>query len=339
MKENVVIIGGGIAGIEAAGQLLQLGYCPIIVEQQDHLGGHVGEWHKLFPDLTPARELVREMTGRIAGANVFLETTVSSLNRLKDGYSVVLSNGVNIVCRAILIATGFHLFDARRKEEYGYGIYNQVMTNRDLEHWFNTGTDPRIDGKDIRRIGFVHCVGSRDLKAGNSQCSKVCCITAIKQAMEMKEKFPGAEIYCFYMDLRLFGKKYEDFYIGAQKDYGVHFIRGRVSEVGETFDGRVQVKAEDTLAGKPLKVTLDLLVLMAGMVCNPRTTEIARMIHNDVDTDGFLRSRNNIYNIMDSDRPGIFLAGACTGTKTVPETVAEARAATLSIHNYLKDNA
>lgn len=335
MKENVVIIGGGIAGIEAAKQLLLLGYSPIIVEKQDHLGGHVGQWHKLFPDMTPAKEIVDQMTSEIGGANVFLETTVSSLNRLSNGYSVVLSNGIAIVCRAILIATGFHLFDAEKKEEYGYGVYNQVITNRDLEHWFNSGKDVRIDGREMKKIGFVHCVGSRDLKAGNSQCSKVCCVTAIKQAIEMKEKFPDAEIYCFYMDLRLFGKKYEDFYINAQKDYGIHFIRGRVSEVGEKIDGSLQVKAEDTLSGKPLKVTLDLLVLMAGMVCNPKTTEIARMIHADIDTDGFLRSRNNIYNIMESDRPGIFLAGTCTGTKTVPETVAEARAAVLSIHNYL----
>lgn len=335
MKENVVIIGGGIAGIEAAKQLLLLGYSPIIVEKQARLGGHVGQWHKLFPDMTPARELVDQMTSEIKGANVFLETTVSSLNRLSNGYSVVLSNGIAIVCRAILIATGFHLFDAEKKEEYGYGVYNQVITNRDLEHWFNEGNDKRIDGREMKKIGFVHCVGSRDLKAGNSQCSKVCCVTAIKQAIEMKEKFPDAEIYCFYMDLRLFGKKYEDFYINAQKDYGIHFIRGRVSEVGEKIDGSLQVKAEDTLSGKPLKVSLDLLVLMAGMVCNPKTTEIARMIHADIDTDGFLRSKNNIYNIMESDRPGIFLAGTCTGTKTVPETVAEARAAVLSIHNYL----
>ncbi|MBR6002367.1 MAG: FAD-dependent oxidoreductase, partial [Bacteroidales bacterium] len=311
-------------------------YSPIIVEKKNHLGGHVAEWHKLFPDMTSAQELVEQMTSEIAGANIFLETTVSSLNRLSNGYSVVLSNGIAIACRAILIATGFHLFSAEKKEEYGYGVYNQVITNRDLEHWFNNGNDARIDGREMRKIGFVHCVGSRDLKAGNSQCSKVCCVTAIKQAIEMKEKFPDAEIYCFYMDLRLFGKKYEDFYINAQKDFGIHFIRGRVSEVGETIDGSLQVKAEDTLSGKPLKVTLDLLVLMAGMVCNPRTKEIAGMIHADIDTDGFLRSRNNIYNIMESDRPGIFLAGTCTGTKTVPETVAEARAAVLSIHNYLK---
>ena len=323
--------------MEAARQLITLGYCPIIVEKSSSLGGHVGKWHKLFPDMTPARDIISDLEGAISsGANIFLETTVASLNRVKDQYSVALDNGIMILCRAVLIATGFELFPAEKKEEYGYGVYNQVMTNSDLEAWFNKGSDPRIDNRDIQRIGFVHCVGSRDLKAGNSQCSKVCCITAIKQAIEMKEKFPSAQIWCFYMDLRLFGKKYEDFYINAQKDYDIHFIRGRVSEVSETIDGRLVAKAEDTLSGRPLRLTLDLLVLMAGMVCNPRTTELARMVRTEVDTDGFLRSKNNIYNITESTRKGIFFAGTCTGTKTVPETVAEARTAALSIHNYLK---
>lgn len=335
MKHTVVIIGGGIAGMEAAKQLIKLGYEPVIVEKSDHLGGHVAQWHRLFPDMTPAQALIDKMKDEIQGATVFLETEVATINRLKDGYSLVLSNGISIVTEAVLIASGFNLFNAARKEEYGYGIYDQVMTNQDLEAWLNTGEDKRISGKAIKSIGFVHCVGSRDVKAGNTQCSKVCCVTAIKQAMEMKEKFPDAEIYCFYMDLRLFGKKYEDFYINAQKDFDIHFIRGRVSEVSEDIDGHVIVKAEDTLSGKPVKVTLDLLVLMSGMVCNPAIDKVASMIKVDVDTDGFLRSRDNVYSIMESERPGVFLAGACTGTKTVPETVAEARAAVLSIHNYL----
>ena len=334
MKENIVIIGGGIAGMEAAKQLLLLGYNPIIVEQKNHLGGHVAGWHKLFPDMTSAQDLITSLKDEITEANIFLETGVSYINKLRDSYNVMLDNGVNIVSKAILIASGFHLFDAGKKEEYGYGVYDRVITNADLEAWFNGKPDKRVP-ESPKAIGFVHCVGSRDLKAGNSQCSKVCCTTAIKQAIEMKERFPDAEVYCFYMDLRLFGKKYEDFYINAQRDFGVHFIRGRVSEVGETLDNRVQVKAEDTLSGKPLKVTLDMLVLMAGMVCNPRINELARMIKLDIDDDGFLKSKDNVYTIMESKKPGIFFAGACTGTKTVPETVAEARAAVLSIHNYL----
>lgn len=324
--------------MEATRQLLKLGYKPIVVEKADHLGGHVADWHKLFPDMTPAQEVVKGLEAEIKEANIFLETEVSFINKLTSGYNVMLSNGVNVICKAILMATGFDLFDAHRKEEYGYGIYDQVMTNKDLEHWFNTGDDKRINGKEIKKIGFVHCVGSRDVKAGNPQCSKVCCITAIKQAMEMKEKFPDAEIYCFYMDLRLFGKKYENFYIKAQMDSGVHFIRGRVSEVGENIDGQVVVKFEDTLSGKPAKVTLDLLVLMAGIVCNQEVGKLASMIPVQTDDDGFLKSKDNVLSIIESDSRGIFFAGAATGAKTVPESVAEARAAALSIHNYLIDN-
>lgn len=335
MKEIVVIIGGGIAGLEAATQLLKLGYSPIVVEKSGQLGGHVAKWNRLFPDLTPAKELVDNLIASSKDANIFLNAEISFINRLKDSYNVMLSNGISIISKYILFTTGFKLFEAQKKEEYGYGIYNQVITNADLENWFNTGKDDRINQRDIRSIGFVHCVGSRDEKARNSQCSKVCCITAIKQAMEMKEKFPEAEIYCFYMDLRLFGKKFEDFYIKAQRDYGIHFIRGRVSEVSENINGDVIVKAEDTLSGKPLKVTLNLLVLMSGMVCNPDSTKSASMLSLPIDSDGFLKSSDNVMNIISSPRQGVYYAGACTGPKTVPETLAEARSAVLEIHSHI----
>ena len=185
-----MIIGGGIAGMEAARQLLLLGYTPIIVEKKDHLGGHVARWHKLFPDMAPAGDLVRRLSEAISEANIFLETRITSINRLSNGYVVMLSNGVSIPCRAVLGASGFRLFDASKKEEYGYGVYNHVITNSDLEAWFNGAEDPRIVA-DPKAVGFVHCVGSRDLKAGNSQCSKVCCMTAVKQAIELKERFPS----------------------------------------------------------------------------------------------------------------------------------------------------
>jgi heterodisulfide reductase subunit A len=328
----VAVIGAGIAGLEAARQLAALGYKPILIEKSGATGGHVAQWNRLFPDMTPAADVIEPLRAQTAGVKTLLNTEISTINRLKDEYNLVLSDGSSLLCQAVLFATGFRLFDASKKEEYGYGIYDRVITNRDLEHWFNTREDRRIS--QPKAVGFVHCVGSRDLKAGNSQCSKVCCITAIKQAIEMKEEFPDAEVYCFYMDLRLFGKKYEDFYIKAQRDHGIHFIRGRVSEVGEAIDGRVVVKAEDTLNGKPVKVTLDLLVLMAGILCNPDAQRYARDTGVAVDDDGFLKSRDNLAAITESSRPGVFFAGACTGAKTVPETLAEARSAALAIHQY-----
>ena len=323
--------------MEAAKQLKALGLNPVIVEKSSALGGHVAQWHKLFPDMTSASKILAAYEEALKDVEVLLETEISSINRLQKGYSVVLSNGRALPCKAVVFATGFKLFEAEKKEEYGYGIYDRVITNRDLEAWFNTHSDDRVPEKPSA-IGFVHCVGSRDIKAGNTQCSKVCCITAIKQAIELKEEFPDAEIYCFYMDLRLFGKKYEDFYINAQRDYGIHFIRGRVSEVCETIDGRVQVKAEDTLVGKPVKVKLDLLVLMAGIVCNKENQTLAHSLQMPVDDDGFFRSKDNILSISEADRDGIFYAGTCTGPKTVPETVAEARSAALNVYNYLKNH-
>lgn len=334
MNGNIVIIGGGIAGMEAAKALLALGHTPILVEASKELGGHVASWHKLFPDMSSAKDIIDRLRADVRGANVFLGTKVISFNRLADGYSLKLSNGIVVNASAVLVSTGFRLFDATRKEEYGYGVYDHVITNSDLEAWFSGKEDPRVP-ENVGTVGFVHCVGSRDLKACNGQCSKVCCATAIKQAIEIKERFPYAKVYCFYMDLRLFGKKYEDFYVNAQRDYGIQFIRGRVSEVGETIDGGLQVKAEDTLSGKPLKVRLDLLVLMSGIVRNDSIRELSEMAGLETDSDGFLRSVDNEYSVVESNRPGIFFAGSCTGPKTVPETIAEARSAALSIHTYM----
>ena len=335
MSEYVAVIGGGIAGMETAARLKALGLEPVIVERNDALGGHVASWHRLFPDMSYSENLIKELEKGLEDVDVQLNAEVSSLTPLKKGYSLVLNNGKVYPCRAIVFATGFTLFPAERKEEYGYGIYDRVITNLDLEGWFNGKTDARVP-EAPRAIGFVHCVGSRDVKAGNRQCSKVCCITAIKQAIEMKEKFPEAEVYCFYMDLRLFGKKYEDFYIKAQRDHNIHFIRGRVSEVAETIDGRVQVKAEDTLSGKPIRVQLDLLVLMSGIICNAENPAITQAVQMPIDDDGFFRSRDNLGAITESDRPGVFFAGACTGAKTIPETLAEARSAALNVYTYLK---
>ncbi len=335
MKETVLVVGGGIAGMETAVQLKSLGLSPVIVEKKGSLGGHVAQWNRLFPDMTPANKVLEPYDEALKEVDIYTDTEIASINYLQKGYTVVLSNGKNLRCKAVVLATGFKLFEAEKKEEYGYGIYDRVITNRDLENWFNTRSDERVPAKPAA-IGFVHCVGSRDVKAGNSQCSKVCCITAIKQAIEMKEIFPDAEIYCFYMDLRLFGKKYEDFYINAQRDYGIHFIRGRVSEVAETIDGRVQVKAEDTLSGKPVKVKLDLLVLMSGIICHRGNHDLARSVSLPVDEDGFFRSLDNIAGVTRTDRKGLFLAGTCTGPKTIPETLAEARSAALNVYEYLK---
>lgn len=121
------------------------------------------------------------------------------------------------------------------------------------------------DGRVPSRIGFVHCVGSRDEKVGNYHCSKVCCVTAVKQAIEVREILPECEVFCFYMDMRMFGPFYEELYRESQEKYNVNYIRGKVSEAALTINGRISVRVEDTLAARPLKMEVDMLVLMVGI--------------------------------------------------------------------------
>ena len=104
---KILIIGGGVAGMEAAGQLLRLGYEPVIVERSDHLGGHVAGWHKLFPDMLSATELIEKLKSGIDGVTVYYKTRVANMNRLGNGYSVMLTNGVGLLCAAVLMASGF----------------------------------------------------------------------------------------------------------------------------------------------------------------------------------------------------------------------------------------
>ena len=334
MSENVVVIGGGPAGIEASRRLRDLGYTPILIEKEPVLGGHLARWDRLFPDGVEARSVLDPMLQDLDGIKYFTDTTVSSINRLKDTWVVKLSNGLSAQVRAILLSTGFDLFKAEKKEEYGYGIYERVITNAELEDWFKAGAAPQFEG--VHTIGFVHCVGSRDEKAGNRQCSKVCCVTAVKQACEFKEKHPEVTVYCFYMDLRMFGRKFEDLYLKAQKEHGVRFVRGRVSEVSEDIDGHLFVKAEDTLFGKPLKIKMDMLVLMCGMTPADGTPELARMVSIPMGEDGFLVPASIVGAPCIAPREGIFFAGTSTGPKTIPETLGEASAAALAIDRYLK---
>ena len=217
--KNIVVIGGGPSGLEASAKLHKMGYNVILVEKSPALGGHLAKWDRLFPQGIPAKDVLEGMISNINGVKYFLNANVQSINALGKSYNVILDNGITVLADAVLFATGFDLFKAEKKEEYGYGIYERVITNADLENWFRTKEDSRV-ANNPKRIGFVHCVGSRDEKAGNRYCSKVCCATAVKQACEIKQEFPDAEVFCFYMDLRMFGRGYEDLYLSAQKEYG-----------------------------------------------------------------------------------------------------------------------
>lgn len=336
--KSIAIIGGGVAGLEAAAKLSGMGHAVTIVEKSDQLGGRLTQWHALFPARKPSGPLLSMLKSHVAeGVNVVLNACITGIEKNDDGFALKISNNRMVTANALLLTTGFDIFEAEKKEEYGYGIYENVITSVELEQLFQSG-NPLLTtrGKKPERIGFIHCVGSRDEKAGNLHCSKVCCVTAVKQAIEVKEMLPSAEVFLFYMDLRMFGRHFEELYKEAQFKYGIQFIRARLSEAFENPDSSLQIRIEDTLLAKPLKMKLDIMVLMVGIQPQKKTGNLIDMLGLERDADGFIIQEDQYAAPFKTKIPGIFCAGGVTGPKTIEETLTEARAAASEINAFLK---
>lgn len=319
--------------MQTALRLADDGCDPLILEKESELGGKLRDWYVLFPSFTPASEVLAELKGRVARRGIEVRTSAEATSFTSR--SVTLAGGETLACDAVVVASGFTLFDARIKEEYGYGIYDNVVTSADLERMLAEGRVARSDGSRPRRIAFLHCVGSRDEKVCQSHCSRVCCITGVKQAMEMKRLFPEADVFNFYMDIRMFGPGYEEMYREAQQRCNVHFVRGRISEASPTIDGRIQIKAEDTLTGRPLKMSVDMLVLLVGMRANDSNAAFAAGAALRRAPSGFLAPRDLFLGNVESGTEGIFYAGTVTAPKNVGETLNEASAAADAAAGYL----
>jgi heterodisulfide reductase subunit A2 len=338
MGKHVVVIGAGPAGLETSANLAKIGFNVTLIEKEEITGGHLQKWHALFPSFLPGHEALEAIqNGLSSSIKIQKATRVTNLEAVNDYFTVTGHNGWQSKADAIVLATGFKLFDARRKEEYGYGIYENVITSADLEELFVEGK-PLVNrqGKKPERVGFVHCVGSRDEKVNNLHCSKVCCITAVKQAIEVKRMLPDVEVFCFYMDLRMFGRHYEELYKEAQEKCNIQFIRGRLSESTEDKEGNIVVKVEDTLLGKPLRIKTGLLVLMVGMEPRTATGFLTKMLGIQDVADGFIQPSDEVIKSNFTEIPGVFVAGTCTGPKSVSDTLADARSAALAVAGFLR---
>jgi heterodisulfide reductase subunit A len=337
IRKHVLVVGGGPAGIEVAAKLSQLGIDITLIEQTDRLGGKLNKWNHLFPNGKPASDLLLQLSNSIKNTvKPVLQTTIAKFEKVNNHFSATLNNGNIINADAVVLATGFNLFDARKKEEYGYGIYDNVITSADLEEALKEKKKIQTnDGKTPKRICMIHCVGSRDEKVGNTYCSQVCCITAVKQAIELKKQLPDSEIFCFYMDLRMFGRNFEEIYKQAQVEYGIQFIRGRLSEAFENSNGSLMLKVEDTLLNKPLKINADLVVLMVGMEPSATSVSLIQSMKLKQGEDRFIEL-SDPHLSSQSNIPGIFTAGTCTGPKTLEATINNARSTAFQVAEYLK---
>lgn len=236
---------------------------------------------------------------------------------------------IDVDVGAVINATGFDLFDSTRRPELGYGVYPEVITTLEFERLASasgpTAGKIALNGNQPRRIVFIQCVGSRDARLGVPWCSRVCCMAVAKQAHLAHDRIPGAEITVFYIDVRAFGKGFEEFYDRVRRE-GVLYRKGIPSEVLRRGDHLV-VRAEDVLLGEMVEVEADLVVLAIGMAPRADAGQVAEMLGLERDETGFFREDHPKVRTVESSVPGVFLAGCCQGPKDIPDTVSHAKAA------------
>ena len=337
-KYPIAVVGGGPAGMEAASIIAEAGLSVSLFEAKSDWADNLNNKYKIFPDFSSADDLLKQLRLKIEHTQVskYPNTEISDILKNGDLWTLKDNNGNEHKASAVLLSTGHEVFDAERKEELGYGIYDGVITSLQLEQMLKSQKISTTYEEAPQRVVFLQCVGSRDEKTGNRYCSKICCITAVKQAIEVKKLLPQTEIFVFYMDLRMWGQNFEELYKESQEQYNVRYVRGRISEASSTFDGRIQIKAEDTLIGKPLKMSTDLLVLMTGMEPSCGTKNLSERCEISGEY-GFAKSQSPHLHDNMTDRQGLFLAGTCKRPMSIKETITDARSAAMDIIKLIKE--
>lgn len=253
------------------------------------------------------------------------------------------SEEIEVNVGSVIVATGFEVFEpTEMRREYGYGKYENVITAMQFERLLSSfgpteGKPVRIsNGKKPKSIGWIQCVGSRSAQLGFPYCSRVCCMYATKEASIVKEANPDIDISIYYMDIRAYGKDFQQYYNHA-KDLGVRYIRGRPSSVYENKDKSLTIRYKNTLTGEVKEDVVDMLVLSTAIIPNRDNKRLGEVLGVDVDENGFFKQQSLLNNPIQSTKDGIFLAGCSQGPKDIPDSVAMASGAAAKAIESIKD--
>jgi heterodisulfide reductase subunit A len=357
LTRRALVIGGGIAGMQAALDIADAGYPVVLVERGNQLGGKMAQLSGTFLNFNAAPDLLqrkiqtvmqhphiqvltraeaREVTGYVGNFQV----AVSAQDEERETWPGVESSGHEFTfdVGAIIVATGWERYAQALLPEYGGDSIPDVIDGLALERMLATGQIRRpSDGRVPREIVFVQCAGSRDPERGVPYCSKVCCMYVAKQAMLFQEHVPDGQAFVFYIDIRSAGKGYDEYVQRAMEEKHVLYLRGKVSKIFQDGD-KVVVWGADTLSGRAVEVAADLVVLATPMAPSPGATELGQRLRVSTDADGFFNEAHPKLRPVETLTAGVFVAGAGQGPKDIPETVAQASGAAAKVLQLFSHN-
>jgi heterodisulfide reductase subunit A len=368
LTKRALVIGGGIAGMQAALDIANAGFPVVLVEREDHLGGKMARLSGTYLNFGAAAGLLRRKIERVLAhpnVEVLTKSEVASVDGYVGNFKVQVSpsrgdpvdhdrdgngsrhprfrdegdteqpahspTGPPIEVGAVVVATGWDCYPLHQLPEYGGGEVEDVVDYLTFETMLRDGELRRpSDGRQPREVVFVQCAGSRDPERGVAYCSKVCCMVVAKQAMMFKERVPDGQAYVFYIDIRSAGKGYDEYVQQAMEEEDILYLRGKVSKIFS--DGRsVRVWGADTLSNQPIEVAADLVVLATPMLPSSAAFDVAQMLRVSTDEYGFFNEAHPKLRPVESLTAGIFLAGAAQGPKDIPETVSQASGAAAKV--------
>ena len=341
MSKPVLVIGAGPAGLSAAHALASAGQKVELVEKEDRLGGApiLSGYAKLVPSHEWAKDAIGGMVSRVEDnklVTIHTGATVQSFDGDPGNFVATLKDGTKIEAGAAILTTGFTHFDPVNKPEWGFGTYPDVVTTTQVEQMLSTGSGIKCpsDGREPDRVAILLCVGSRDRQIGREWCSKICCTVSANIAMEIREELPNCNVYIYYMDIRTFGLYEGPYYWESQETHKVKYIKARIAEV--TSDGkRLLVKGEDTLVKRPISIPFDMVVHAVGMDPNTDNMTLSAVFGVDLNKYGYLDKATTYAHLCETNRPGVYVAGAASGPETIDDSIAQGQAAAMAALNLV----
>jgi heterodisulfide reductase subunit A len=347
-SQDILVIGGGPAGLEAARGIADLGYKAVLVEKRDRLGGTPDEaqYAALTPDLRSAEEAMGEMIARVdnnPNVDVRLSSTVLAAQGSAGDFTVTIKNAkksekVNV--GSVIICTGFQHFDpGRETQKYGYYEFEDVITLVDCEKMLKAHRVVRPSNGEVpERVCFIQCVGSRDRRIGNEYCSKVCCGIASKEAIEIRQQVPDCKVFIFYIDMRMYGYWENEIYWPAQEKHKVNYVKGVATEILKKGD-KLIVRGEDTTMRRPFEIPMDIVILSVGMESSAGTREMAKVFGIKQNKYNFIETLGGALDTVTTSVPGVFAAGASTGPTDLEDSISAAGLSVLKAITLVRQTA